>query len=79
MSEREEDLHCSFNNTLPCPNGCGLRNFQLKMREIPPAFSGEVSEYIANCPPRQEGGEPGRKREENGVFLRKYCLHFENK
>ena len=79
MSKREVDLCCAYDNTLPCLNGCGLRNFRLREEEKYPTSQGEVSEFIPDCPPRQEGGEPGRKREENGVFLKQFCLHFENK
>jgi len=81
MSERKEELCCAFDENLPCPIGCRLRNFRLRTIErysiegysISP---GEVSELIVNCPPRSEEGEPRVNTEENDEFLKKYCLHF---
>ena len=75
MSQRVEELHCAFDKEIPCPDGCGLRNFRLRMRDRFSTAPGQVSELIVSCPSRQEcehGGNGG----ENDGFLKKYCSHL---
>lgn len=79
MSERKEVLCCAFDKKFPCPNECGLHNFQLRMKEKYSIAPDVVSEFIVDCPPRQEEGGFRTKREENGAFLKQDCLHFKNK
>ena len=81
MSVHKEELCCAFNEELPCPVGCSLRNFRLRTidRYSTEGYSispGEESKLIANCPPRPEEGEPRVNTEEDSEFLKKYCLHF---